>query len=400
MIVLFLKLGMGQGTLSFSKKTQTRMKLLTGGQKMNIKSLLLGSAAALAAVSGAQAADAIVAAEPEPMEYVRVCDAFGTGYFYIPGTETCLKIGGYLRVEWKGGDVQGTGQNTFPGGGGDSWNTRTRATLKFSTATDTEYGALKTYAEVEFQKDNNNGGSTNLAHGYIEFAGFLLGYTDSLFAGGYIGGGYSNNDYILVNYGDTARNQIRYTYGDTSNGFSFTAGVEDSSDNSGDFLGDSDKVDTYVPNVVGGMSYSTGGFQAFLVGGYDAVVEEGAIKGRINATFGAFSAYVMAGWNTDGDYQNDYAQWYGDWAVWLGAKYQFTEKLAIYGDFNFMDQGATDSDGNFTDAGKFETSIGLDYAIVPGFKVRPEVSYVADYDQIAGDKAEDWGGMIRFQRDF
>jgi hypothetical protein len=60
---------------------------------MNIKSLLLGSAAALAAVSGAQAADAIVAAEPEPMEYVRVCDAFGTGYFYIPGTETCLKIG-------------------------------------------------------------------------------------------------------------------------------------------------------------------------------------------------------------------------------------------------------------------------------------------------------------------
>ena len=65
---------------------------------MNIKSLLLGSAAALAVVSGAQAADAIVAAEPEPMEYVRVCDAFGTGYFYIPGTETCLKIGGEVRA--------------------------------------------------------------------------------------------------------------------------------------------------------------------------------------------------------------------------------------------------------------------------------------------------------------
>ena len=32
---------------------------------MNIKSLLLGSAAALAVVSGAQAADAVVAAEPE-----------------------------------------------------------------------------------------------------------------------------------------------------------------------------------------------------------------------------------------------------------------------------------------------------------------------------------------------
>ena len=58
-----------------------RAKQFERRQIMNLKSLLLGSAAALAAVSGAQAADAIVAMEPEPMEYVRVCDAFGTGYF-------------------------------------------------------------------------------------------------------------------------------------------------------------------------------------------------------------------------------------------------------------------------------------------------------------------------------
>ena len=39
---------------------------------MNIKSLLLGSAAALVAVTCSRAADAVVIAEPEPMEYVRV----------------------------------------------------------------------------------------------------------------------------------------------------------------------------------------------------------------------------------------------------------------------------------------------------------------------------------------
>ena len=61
---------------------------------MNIKSLLLGSAAALVAVSGARAADAVVVAEPEPAEYVRICDVYGAGYYYIPGTETCLKISG------------------------------------------------------------------------------------------------------------------------------------------------------------------------------------------------------------------------------------------------------------------------------------------------------------------
>ncbi|RWP68253.1 porin, partial [Mesorhizobium sp.] len=72
---------------------------------MNIKSLLLGSAAALVAVSGARAADAVVVAEPEPAEYVRICDVYGAGYFYIPGTETCLRIGGYVRYDIGVGDV-------------------------------------------------------------------------------------------------------------------------------------------------------------------------------------------------------------------------------------------------------------------------------------------------------
>lgn len=30
--------------------------------------------------------------EPQVAEYVRICDAFGTGYFYIPGTRTCLNL--------------------------------------------------------------------------------------------------------------------------------------------------------------------------------------------------------------------------------------------------------------------------------------------------------------------
>ena len=84
---------------------------------MNIKSLLIGSAAALVAVSGARAADAIVAAEPEPVEYVRVCDAFGTGFFYIPGTETCLRIHGYVRYDIGAGEqferTSATGDATY-----------------------------------------------------------------------------------------------------------------------------------------------------------------------------------------------------------------------------------------------------------------------------------------------
>ena len=58
-----------------------------------VKSLVLGSAAGLLAMSGgAQAADLPVKAKA--VEYVRICSLYGAGFFYIPGTDTCIKIGG------------------------------------------------------------------------------------------------------------------------------------------------------------------------------------------------------------------------------------------------------------------------------------------------------------------
>src|SRR5215212_788158 len=66
-----------------------------------VKSLLLGTAAGLAAVAGAQAADLPVRrAEPVAVDYVRVCSTYGSGFFYIPGsTDTCIRIGGRVRAE-------------------------------------------------------------------------------------------------------------------------------------------------------------------------------------------------------------------------------------------------------------------------------------------------------------
>ena len=63
-----------------------------------VKSLLLGSAAGLVAVAGAQAADLPVKAKP--VEYVKICSIYGAGFFYIPGTDTCIKIGGWVRAEY------------------------------------------------------------------------------------------------------------------------------------------------------------------------------------------------------------------------------------------------------------------------------------------------------------
>ena len=60
-----------------------------------VKSLALGSTAALFAMGGAQAADLPVKAKA--VEYVRICSLYGAGFFYIPGTDTCIKLGGYFR---------------------------------------------------------------------------------------------------------------------------------------------------------------------------------------------------------------------------------------------------------------------------------------------------------------
>ncbi len=62
-----------------------------------VKSLILGSAAALVAMSGAQAADLPVKAKA--VEYVRICSLYGAGFYYIPGTDTCIKLGGYVRID-------------------------------------------------------------------------------------------------------------------------------------------------------------------------------------------------------------------------------------------------------------------------------------------------------------
>ena len=134
---------------------------------MNIKSLLLGSAAALVAVSGARAADAVVIAEPEPMEYVRICDTYGVGFYYIPGTETCLKVSGYIRYDIGMGDLRPDRRHrqerldvrtTTISDTNDTYDKRARFQLRVDSRTETELGTLRTYAAVNFQWDSGTTG--------------------------------------------------------------------------------------------------------------------------------------------------------------------------------------------------------------------------------------------------
>jgi hypothetical protein len=152
-----------------------------------VKSLLLGSAAGFVAVAGAQAADLPVKAKP--VEYVKVCSLYGAGYYYIPGTDICMKIGGYVRQEWSygyGGNMTlgqwngPDGRNTDALGDGTRdtvW--RTRAYISQETRQQTAYGTLRTYLTVGVNGNNSADFSSNRA--FIQIAGFTVGLASSYF---------------------------------------------------------------------------------------------------------------------------------------------------------------------------------------------------------------------------
>lgn len=215
---------------------------------------ILGSVAGMAVIGGAQAADLPVKAKA--VEYVRICSLYGAGFFYIPGTDTCIKLGGYLRAD-----------TTFHGGvhGQPAWNgdlgqnnryadyfvSRSRMALTVDTRTATDYGVVRTFGQGNFQFStlggstaNPNSLATNLGNNaqlldtpgggyvaveylFIQFAGFTFGKSASAYASPWQGfpGNISSNLLGGQNT-DTGTNNIQYKV-EFGNGVSASIGLDD-----------------------------------------------------------------------------------------------------------------------------------------------------------------------------
>ncbi|MBZ9744746.1 porin [Mesorhizobium sp. CO1-1-7] len=397
---------------------------------MNIKSLLLGSAAALIAVSGARAADAVVVAEPEPAEYVKICDVYGAGYFYIPGTETCLRVGGYIREDigvGDGGSFDGVNHVTDHQHGDDDstyWK-QTRFTLKTWTGQETELGTLKTYTEYRINFGNSYGdygtpglaGNTEanpnaggdgwqarnktsaLEFAWIQLGGLRVGADESAFDTfiGYAGNVINDT---IVPYGNFQTNVIQY-YFDAGNGFSAVVSLEEGS-------GEVGTIDSYVPHVVGGLKWTQGWGALTGVVAYDSNYEEVAGKVRLDVNVSnELSLFAMVGYGSDNNLNDPtnnidalgrgfYKQWGGNWAVWGGGTYKFNEKTS----FNLQ--------ASYDDWKDIGVAANVAYTVVPGFTITAE----ADWQRVgqgAIDNQSVWvnatkknnvGGLLRFQRDF
>ncbi|WP_176084377.1 porin [Martelella sp. HB161492] len=355
---------------------------------MRTKSLLLGSVAFFAAHSAASAADPVVVVEPTA-SYVEVCDAFGSGYFYIPGGETCLSLSGYVRFQVEA--VYGEAE---------SWNVYTKAHLAISSKTDTELGILT--GDIELNAYAYSGGNDNLLEPggsvveldttYLALGGFQAGYFTSYWDEDLIG----EIDHLS---GNTKFNSIRYVF--LNDGIVAGLSVDALTP---DMVG-SDESKLAKLGVSGRIGFSVGGVGMKLDAGYDTYNEEGALRlmsafnlgpGELN-----IGANYATGWNA---YANTYTptggSWslddvYTKWALAAGYTFNVTDKFAVTPSFQWTE---ADLPTGYKDEDYWQTGLLFEYTIVDGLVAKLNMEYADLPDSYFGDDL--FGGWFRLERSF
>ncbi|MEM5472112.1 porin [Hoeflea sp. AS60] len=351
---------------------------------MNIKSLLIGSAAALVAVSGARAADAIVAAEPEPVEYVRVCDAFGTGYFYIPGTETCLQISGFVRFR-----VTAT-----KGTAGYTQNTRAR--INFDARSETEMGMLQGFIRLQSNSGNTFGTDSAVVtdQAIIRLGGLFMGYTESAFAALW-GGGVGNWGLIQTDNGGSYSYQQRQQIGYRYDADSFYAALV--------LEHDANPSLNWTPDVVGVLGVTQGWGGAFAHVGYDESAKATGVKAGVELAIAATGGSLRVG----GFYSNKIANSYGvtfgaigevaNWSAGLGYTQDLTETLNATLGYQYFDGFSAAKGGTLKNGHLIEGA--LSWTPVTNFNVRLEGNWGTSRSY-AGVKTNTASGFMWVRRSF
>jgi len=152
-----------------------------------VKSLLLGAAAGIVGVAGAQAADLPVKAKP--VQYVKICSLYGVGFYYIPGTDMCIKIGGWARIQYQYGVENNATNGPFLSNlnnrftNDSTW--RSRGYITTDARNQTPYGTVRAYAAIGYiDGPADVGGSApgfQALRAFIQWAGFTFGQANSFF---------------------------------------------------------------------------------------------------------------------------------------------------------------------------------------------------------------------------
>jgi hypothetical protein len=357
----------------------------------------------------------------EPVDYVQVCDAFGTGYWYIPGTTTCINIGGevtfdinihedsstLLTDQQLGGanakswfslgdyldgqpaDVTWQASNHSAG-----WDFVTGAKVSVTAKSATEYGDLTAYVKMAAKSDNsnqmvvkdeyNNGffDVTEISHpqadqmnfhidqAWLQLGGFKAGYFASIYdpGGGYIGSAVRS---------DKKTDKLSFTFAMGGYGLSF--GIEDPRDRWGTTL----PIHYSMPDITAKLTASQGSWNGSLSAGFSQI-NSGTVYGvdgmiefkpapfslKLNAAVGTGSSFVGGGTNG-----------LTNWSAYASAKVPVASTLDLAGLVNYLHNG----NGTNTWSG----AAGLIWKPVSEFSVEGRVTW---------KQGGTWGGRVEIKR--
>jgi hypothetical protein len=239
-----------------------------------VKSLLLGSAAGLVAVAGAQAADLPVKAKP--VQYVKICSLYGVGFYYIPGTDMCIKIGGWVRAEYvygqNGSFAWGWGNNNLGDRSTNNSTFRARGYITADARNQTEYGTVRGYIAIGLSENDvgfNSAANTFSANrAFIQWAGFTFGRAQSFFDFYSVPATSYHGSFPASDTGDPGWLVMAYT-AQFGNGFSATISAEQrrttqiiGTEGAIGFPGLGIVCGTIAPGAFPGAGGCYGGFQA------------------------------------------------------------------------------------------------------------------------------------------
>ena len=159
---------------------------------MEIATRLLLAGALFSLATEVQAAD-LPSRKAEPVDYVRVCSLGSFTGFVIPGTDVCLKVGGFVRYQYTVNQVQ-HGFRYVPGVGGynsvtgfsqaNGYGQRADASLKLDARTETEYGLLRSFTDMRIRQESPSVTGVSKPYvdkAYIQFGPWTFGYFQSFF---------------------------------------------------------------------------------------------------------------------------------------------------------------------------------------------------------------------------
>lgn len=354
--------------------------------------VLLLTVLAWSPVRPGAASDAFSATQDRNERAALRCTGFGPGYILLPGSETCLRMGGYARTQ--AGFGTRFGLDADGDGSGDSLALESRLAIRLSTALDTENGPLTTYSTFTFRqfsvgrlafRDTDADPATPpvVAFGideiltyamddaWIDYFGFRIGYSDSNFTTwiDYAGDVISDDE---IGHGPYGTSFVRYRY-DSGKGLTAMLAAEFDQRSGG----------RHAPNLVAGVGLSMGNLLLGAVAGYDGRTQATAVKARIDVSQGPLQAFAMAAYDfaAEKGVANYYAPWSGTWAFWAGGSYRLAENLRTNAQFS-ADQG-----------NNYSLVANAVYTVTSRLSLTTELTFTN-----FANSGRLWGGILRLQR--